>query len=135
MGALRAEVRQGFAELGLRLTKQIMELDDRIERLGGQRGLIRTPQIGQKVIRRRLFRRLTCAARDAVHVHQVQAFGRRRAQQPFLGNSLASATNVAFSGAADYFIVLSATGISVKGRARATAQHTRDFSQRAAVGQ
>jgi len=43
IGALRAETRQGFAELELRLTKQIMELDHRIERLEEQRGLIRTP--------------------------------------------------------------------------------------------
>ncbi|MGC9948205.1 MAG: hypothetical protein ABSF64_17710 [Bryobacteraceae bacterium] len=43
IGALRAEMRQGFAELELRLTKQIMELDHRIERLEEQRGLIRTP--------------------------------------------------------------------------------------------
>ena len=43
IGALRAEMRQGFAELELRLTKQIMELDHRIERLEDQRGLIRTP--------------------------------------------------------------------------------------------
>jgi len=41
--SLRAEMRQGFAELELRLTKQIMELDHRIERLEEQRGLIRTP--------------------------------------------------------------------------------------------
>jgi hypothetical protein len=41
--ALRAEVRQGFAELELRLTKQIMELAHRVERLEEQRGLIRTP--------------------------------------------------------------------------------------------
>jgi len=41
--ALRAEVRQGFAELELRLTKQIMELAHRVERLEAQRGLIRTP--------------------------------------------------------------------------------------------
>jgi septal ring factor EnvC (AmiA/AmiB activator) len=43
IGALRAEMRQGFAELELRLTKQIMELDHRIERLEEQRGVIRTP--------------------------------------------------------------------------------------------
>jgi hypothetical protein len=41
--ALRSEMRQGFAELGLRLTRQIPELDHRIERLEEQRGLIRTP--------------------------------------------------------------------------------------------
>ena len=40
---LRAEMKQGFAELELRLTKQISELDHRIERLEEQRGLIRTP--------------------------------------------------------------------------------------------
>ena len=34
---------KGFAELELRLTKQIIELDHRIERLEEQRGLIRTP--------------------------------------------------------------------------------------------
>jgi len=43
VGALRAEMRQGFAELELRLTRQIMELDHRVERLEEQRGLIRTP--------------------------------------------------------------------------------------------
>jgi|HubBroStandDraft_1064217.scaffolds.fasta_scaffold00726_16 hypothetical protein len=41
--ALRSETKQGFAELELRLTKQIMELDHRVERLEEQRGLIRTP--------------------------------------------------------------------------------------------
>jgi len=41
--SLRSEMRQGFAELELRLTKQILELDHRIERLEEQRGLIRTP--------------------------------------------------------------------------------------------
>jgi len=41
--ALRAEMKQGFAELELRLTRQIVELDRRIERLEEQRGLIRTP--------------------------------------------------------------------------------------------
>jgi hypothetical protein len=41
--ALRAEMKQGFAELELRLTRQILELDHRIERLEEQRGLIRTP--------------------------------------------------------------------------------------------
>ncbi len=40
IGGLRAEMRQGFAELELRLTKQIMELDHRVERLEEQRGLI-----------------------------------------------------------------------------------------------
>jgi len=40
--ALRSEMRQGFAELELRLTKQILELDHRVERLEEQRGLIRT---------------------------------------------------------------------------------------------
>jgi hypothetical protein len=35
-------MRQGFAELELRLTKQILELDHRVERLEEQRGLIRT---------------------------------------------------------------------------------------------
>jgi hypothetical protein len=43
IAVLRAEMRQGFAELELRLTKQIMELDYRVERLEEQRGLIRTP--------------------------------------------------------------------------------------------
>jgi uncharacterized membrane-anchored protein YhcB (DUF1043 family) len=43
VGALRAEMRQGFAELELRLTRQIMELDHRVERLEERRGLIRTP--------------------------------------------------------------------------------------------
>jgi hypothetical protein len=41
--ALRAEFKQGLAELELRLTKQIMELAHRIERLEETRGLIRTP--------------------------------------------------------------------------------------------
>ena len=41
--ALRAEFKQGLAELELRLTKQIMELAHRIERLEEARGLIRTP--------------------------------------------------------------------------------------------
>jgi hypothetical protein len=41
--ALRSEMKQGFAELELRLTRQILELDHRIERLEEQRGLIRTP--------------------------------------------------------------------------------------------
>jgi hypothetical protein len=41
--ALRAETKQGFAELELKLTKQILELDRRIEWLEEQRGLIRTP--------------------------------------------------------------------------------------------
>ncbi len=43
IGALRAEVKQQIAELELRLTKQIMELAHRIERLEESRGLIRTP--------------------------------------------------------------------------------------------
>jgi len=43
IATLRAETRQGFAELELRLTKQIMELDHRVERLEELRGLIRTP--------------------------------------------------------------------------------------------
>ncbi len=43
IGALRAETRQGFAELELRLTRQIMELDRLVERPEEQRGLIRTP--------------------------------------------------------------------------------------------
>jgi hypothetical protein len=43
VGALRPEMRQGFAELELRLTRQIMELDHRVERLEERRGLIRTP--------------------------------------------------------------------------------------------
>ena len=41
--ALRSEMKQGFAELELRLTKQILGLDHRIERLEEQRRLIRTP--------------------------------------------------------------------------------------------
>ena len=41
--ALRAEFKQQLAELELRLTKQIMELARRIERLEESRGLIRTP--------------------------------------------------------------------------------------------
>ena len=43
IGALRAEVKQQIAELELRLTKQVMELAHRIERLEETRGLIRTP--------------------------------------------------------------------------------------------
>jgi hypothetical protein len=41
--ALRAEFKQQLAELELRLTKQIMELAHRVERLEETRGLIRTP--------------------------------------------------------------------------------------------
>ncbi|HUA20474.1 MAG TPA: hypothetical protein VMB25_17120 [Bryobacteraceae bacterium] len=41
--ALRAELKQQLAELELRLTKQIMELAHRVERLEEARGLIRTP--------------------------------------------------------------------------------------------
>jgi Tfp pilus assembly protein PilO len=41
--ALRAEFKQQIAELELRLTKQIMELSRRVERLEESRGLIRTP--------------------------------------------------------------------------------------------
>jgi len=41
--ALRAEFRQQLAELELRITKQIMELAHRVERLEETRGLIRTP--------------------------------------------------------------------------------------------
>ena len=40
---LRAEMKQQFAELELRLTKQILELVHRVERLEEARGLIRTP--------------------------------------------------------------------------------------------
>ncbi len=40
---VRAEFKQQLAELELRLTKQIMELAHRIERLEESRGLIRTP--------------------------------------------------------------------------------------------
>jgi hypothetical protein len=43
IGTLRAEFKQQLAELELRLTKQIMELAHRIERLEEARGLIRTP--------------------------------------------------------------------------------------------
>jgi hypothetical protein len=43
LDAARAEFRQELAELELRLTKQIMELVHRIERLEEARGLIRTP--------------------------------------------------------------------------------------------
>ena len=39
--ALRAEVKQALAELELRLTKQIMEIAHRVERLEEQRGLVR----------------------------------------------------------------------------------------------
>ena len=41
--ALRAEFKQQLAELELRLTRQILELTHRIERLEETRGLIRTP--------------------------------------------------------------------------------------------
>jgi hypothetical protein len=41
--ALREEFKQKLAELELRLTKQILELARRIERLEEPRGLIRTP--------------------------------------------------------------------------------------------
>jgi hypothetical protein len=43
LDAVRAEFKQELAELELRLTKQIMELAHRIERLEESRGLIRTP--------------------------------------------------------------------------------------------
>jgi hypothetical protein len=41
--ALRAEFKQQLAELELRLSKQILDLARRIERLEESRGLIRTP--------------------------------------------------------------------------------------------
>jgi hypothetical protein len=41
--ALRAEFRQQFAELELRLTKLILDLGRRVERLEEARGMIRTP--------------------------------------------------------------------------------------------
>jgi hypothetical protein len=41
--ALRAEMKQNIAEIGLRLTKQILELVHRVERLEAARGLIQTP--------------------------------------------------------------------------------------------
>jgi hypothetical protein len=41
--ALRAEFKQQLAELELRLTRQILELTNRIDRLEEARGLIRTP--------------------------------------------------------------------------------------------
>jgi hypothetical protein len=40
---LRAEFKQGLAELELRLTKLILDLTRRVERLEEARGLIRTP--------------------------------------------------------------------------------------------
>jgi len=40
---LRAECKQQMAEIEFRLTKQIMELAHRVERLEEARGLIRTP--------------------------------------------------------------------------------------------
>jgi len=40
---LRAEFKQQLAELELRLTKLILELTHRVERLEEARGLIRTP--------------------------------------------------------------------------------------------
>ncbi len=39
--ALRAEMKQAIAELELRLTKQIVELANRVERLEEARGLVR----------------------------------------------------------------------------------------------
>ncbi len=39
---LRAEIRQQLAEMELRLTRQILELDHRVERLEETRGLVRT---------------------------------------------------------------------------------------------
>jgi hypothetical protein len=38
---LRAEIKQHLAEMELRLTKQILELEHRVERLEEARGLIR----------------------------------------------------------------------------------------------
>ena len=43
MSALRAEMRQHIAEAELRITKEILELKSRVERLEEQRGLIRQP--------------------------------------------------------------------------------------------
>ena len=42
IGALRGELKQVLAELELRITKQILELIHRVERLEETRGLIRT---------------------------------------------------------------------------------------------
>jgi uncharacterized protein involved in exopolysaccharide biosynthesis len=39
--ALRAEIRQGFAELRLDFHTEISQLTHRVERLEGQRGLVR----------------------------------------------------------------------------------------------
>jgi uncharacterized protein involved in exopolysaccharide biosynthesis len=39
--ALRAEIRQGFAELRLDFHTEISQLTRRVERLEGQRGLVR----------------------------------------------------------------------------------------------
>ncbi len=39
---LRADIRQQLAELELRLTKQILDVEHRVERLEEARGLIRT---------------------------------------------------------------------------------------------
>ena len=41
--SIRAEMKQYIAEVELRITKQILELTHRIERLEEARGLIRTP--------------------------------------------------------------------------------------------
>ena len=41
MRALRAEIKQAMAELELRLSKQILELTQRVERLEEARGLVR----------------------------------------------------------------------------------------------
>jgi len=41
--ALRAETRQSIAESELRITKEILQLKGRIERLAEQRGLIHQP--------------------------------------------------------------------------------------------
>jgi hypothetical protein len=43
IGTLRAEFKQQFPELELRLTKLLLELTHRAERLEESRGLIRTP--------------------------------------------------------------------------------------------
>ena len=40
---IRAEVKQQLAEIELRITKQLLELVHRVERLEETRGLIRTP--------------------------------------------------------------------------------------------
>jgi Tfp pilus assembly protein PilO len=43
INSLRAEIKQALAEFELRITKMLLELSQRVERLEEARGLIRTP--------------------------------------------------------------------------------------------